>query len=159
MSTVIEPVYFRAVLRPNPPLPPLLRKLLITVVATLNLAFALMFLLRGAWPVTPFMGADVLFLAWALASSSKSAKRREEVRVTRSELRVDYYPPQGKPISVELNPYWVRVYVDEPPKGSNVVTLASHGRRLRIGSFLPPRDRLSLAQALRAALDRARQAF
>ncbi|HEX3429974.1 MAG TPA: DUF2244 domain-containing protein [Rhizomicrobium sp.] len=157
MSTVSDPVYFKAVLRPNPPLPASLRNLLITVVAAFNLAFAIMFLLRGAWPVTPFMGADVLFLAWALSISSKAGNRREEVQVTRSKLRVDYYPPQANLTWVELNPYWVRIYVDEPLNGRTAVTLASHGRRLRIGAFLPPDDRLSLAQALRSALDNARQ--
>jgi len=156
MSASSDPVYFKAVLRPNPPLPASLRMLLIIIVATLNLGFALMFLLDGAWPVTPFMGADVLFLAWALSNNSKGAKRREEVRLTRSELRVEWYPAKGRPSRVELNPYWVRVYLDNARDGRSAITLASHGRRLQIGSFLPPRDRVSLVAALGSALDSAR---
>jgi uncharacterized membrane protein len=157
MSGPNEPIYFKAVLRPSPPLPTHLRALVIVVVAAFNLSFALMFVLRGAWPVTPFMGADVLFLAWALSSSSKSANRREEVRLTRSELRVDYHPPRGPATCSEMNPYWVRIYLDEPTGGRSAVILASHGRRLQIGAFLALRDRISLVEALKSALEDVRQ--
>ena len=153
-----DTIYFSAVLTPNPCLSITGRRVLLAAVTTLNLAFATMFVFQDAWPVTPFMGADILLLAWALWRSGRAAKRREEVRVTCSELRVDYYPPNGNPTSAGLNPYWVRVHLDEKSGGAGSILLASHGRRLRIGAFLPPRDRLVLAQALTSALATARQA-
>lgn len=58
-----DPIYFEAVLRPNPPLPPVACFCLVAVVAAMNFTIALIFILRGAWPVTPFMGADGFALA------------------------------------------------------------------------------------------------
>jgi uncharacterized membrane protein len=152
-----DPIYFKAVLRPNPPLPPIACSCLVAIVAAINVIIALIFVLRGAWPVTPFMGLDVLILAWAFFSSSKAAKAREELQLTRSELRVDYYPARGEPRHVGLNPYWVQVRLDEPVWGRVAITLASHGRRFQIGSFLSPDDRVSFAKALISALGLARQ--
>lgn len=151
------PIYFKAVLRPNPPLPPAACLCLLAAVAAINIGIALLFILRGAWPVTPFMGGDVLFLAWAFAISSKAAKTREELEVSRSELRVDYYPARGAPRHVELNPYWVKVELHEPLWGRSAIMLASHGKRLQIGAFLSQDDRAALAKALVSALGAARQ--
>src|SRR5215469_3375939 len=151
-----EPIYFKAVLRPNPPLPAIACLCLVAAVAAVNIAIALMFVLRGAWPVTPFMGVDVLALAWAFFSSNRAAKRREELALSSSELRVDYYPARGEPMRVGMNPYWVKVELNEPLWGRSAITLASHGKRLQIGSFLSPGDRASFAKALIRALGMTR---
>ena len=157
MFTRDEPIYFKAVLRPNPPLSAVACICLVAGVAAVNVIIALIFILRGAWPVTPFMGADVLIFAWALFSSTGAAKTREELWLSRSELRVDYYPAHGAPRHVGLNPYWVQVRLEEPVGGRSTIALASHGRRLQIGSFLSPSDRSSLAKALVSALGIARK--
>lgn len=156
MPTCDEPVYFRAVLRPNPPLPPVACICLVAAVAVANLTIAVVLVLRGAWPVTPFMGMDVLVLAWAFISSSKAAKKREELELRTSELRIDYYPARGEPRRVGLNPYWVKVELDEPLRGPSAITLASHGKQLQIGSFLSPEERMSFARELIRALGMAR---
>ena len=153
MSAVADTVLFDATLRPNPPMRPAVLKLVIAVVAIINLTFGTFFVIRGAWPITPFMGADIAFLGWAFHASVVAARRREELRVTRSVLCVDRYPPRGTPVHIEFNPYWVRVEFEE---NSKQLTLASHGRREQIGSFLPPGERLTIAQALRGAIREAR---
>jgi len=151
------PIYFNAVLRPNSSMSPQARHCVVAALAVMNTIFAVFFVLRGAWPVAPFMGTDVLLLAWALYISSRAANLREEVRVTRSVLHVDYFPRCGKPTRIQLNPYWVRVRIDDGAPGRGAISLASHGRVLRIGSFLSLQERRSLASALRFALERARQ--
>jgi len=158
MSTRDDPIYFKAVLRPNPALPPVACLCLVAAVAAMNIVIALILVLRGAWPVAPFMGADVLALAWAFVSTSKAARIREELRLTRSELRVDHYPARGEPKRVGLNPYWVQVRLEERVRGRSAITLTSHGRWLEIGSFLSAGDRISFAKALIGALAAARQA-
>lgn len=154
-----ERIYFKAVLRPNPPLAPVACVCLLAAVAVTNIAIALLFVLRGAWPVTPFMGADVLVLAWAFRSSSRAARTREELELRRSELCIDYYPAHGEPRHVGLNPYWVRVELDEPLPGRGAIILVNHNKRLQIGSFLSAGDRASFATALSSALRMARQSF
>lgn len=152
-----DTVLFNTTLRPNPPMSAAVLKLVLAIIATMNLAIAIWFVSRGAWPVTPFMGADVALLGWALHASRVAARRREELRVTSSSLCLDRVPPRGSPTHVEFNPYWVRVELEEPPQSASRLTLRSHGRVEQIGAFLPPAERRNVAQALKAALWKARE--
>jgi len=103
------------------------------------------------------MGADVALLAWALNAARVAARAFEEIRLTPLKLLVRKHPPRGADTLVELNPYWVRVQMDDPPARTSQLILWSHGRAIQIGRFLDPRERLSFARALRAALGHARQ--
>ena len=156
MNTTAETVLFDATLRPNPPMSAFALRLVVCVLAVFNIGFGLLFILRGAWPVTPFMGADVLFLAWALHVTRIAARTSEQVRLTPAALLVSRRPARGQAIDISLNPYWVRVEMDDPPESRSKLLLWSHGKSVQIGSFLAPGDRLSLARALKAALGRAR---
>lgn len=153
-----DTVFLDVTLRPNPPMSTFALRLIVAAVATLNLGFGLLFVLRGAWPVTPFMGADVLFLAWALNATRIAANAFERVRLTAIVLSIQKHPVHGTNGEVTLNPYWVRVDMDDPPTSTSRLLLWSHGRALQIGRFLPPTERLHVARALRQALTRARAA-
>jgi uncharacterized membrane protein len=150
-----EALLFDATLRPNPPMSASVLKVVIAIVASINFGFGGWFVMHGAWPITPFMGADVAFLAWAFHASHRAARLREVLRVTRSLLSVDRIPPRGRPQRFEFNPYWVRVELESSVRG-NRLTLTSHGRREQIGAFLPPGEKMSVARALNAAIGRAR---
>jgi uncharacterized membrane protein len=152
-----EPVLFEATLRPNPPMPPGALRLVLALVASVNLAFGLFFVLRGAWLVTPFMGLDIALLAWAFRASVRASRRSERVVLTPSNLVVERRPSEGPPSALALNPYWVRVEMEDPPEHWSPLTLWSHGKGVRLGMFLPPADRLDLARSLKAALRRARE--
>jgi len=154
-----ETVLLDTVLRPTPPLSPRVLLAILMIVAALNFAFALYFVLRGAWPVTPFMGLDVALLAWAFRASLRAAKNEEHIYLTRRILRIVRRPPDRAAVETTLNPYWVRVQLEEPPGRSSRLVLWSHGKGVRIGAFLPPLERASLAERLKSALHAARSAF
>jgi uncharacterized membrane protein len=105
----------------------------------------------------PFLGADIALLAWGLRASTLAARREERVRVTPQELHIACIPPKGARTDVSLNPYWVRVHMDEPADHWSQLTLWSKGRGWRIGSFLAPTERakfaVQLKDAVRAAKD------
>ncbi|MGH6889724.1 MAG: DUF2244 domain-containing protein [Rhizomicrobium sp.] len=157
MESATGAVLYRVTLRPNPPMSRAALLSVLFVVAAIDLAFAIWFLLRGAWPITPFMGADVALLAWAFFASRKAARRYEDVSLTTNRLRIERHEPRGPATPVEFNPYWVRVELKEPMETGTGVTLRSHGRAVQIGTFLAPPQKLSVASALRAALQRARE--
>ncbi len=144
------------VLRPSPPMSPRILLAVLLLVAFINVAIALYFVLRGAWPIAPFMGADVALLAWAFRASLKAAKREERVTLTASLLRIARRPPKGLGDEIRFNPYWVRVQMDDPPDHWSQLTVWSHGKGLKIGSFLAPEERASFAETLKNALRRAR---
>lgn len=144
------------ILRPAPTLPPKALLIILVIVAAINLAFMIGFWLRGAWPIAPFMGADVVLLGWAFWQSRIAAEREERVTLTRSVLQVLRIPAPKDAAEISLNPYWVRVEMDDPPKPGSQLTLWSHGKGIRIGGFLPPLERVAAAKRLKAALWRAK---
>lgn len=104
----------------------------------------------------PFMGADILLLAWAFRASTHTAKREEHIVLTPSLLNIARKSPEGAVSEVVFNPYWVRVDIADPPEHGSQLTLWSHGKGVRIGSFLPPQERASFAERLKSALRAAR---
>lgn len=151
-----EPVLLDRVLRPAPPLSPRALNYVLLAVVAMNLAIATPFVLRGLWPVTPFMGLDVILLAWAFRASHDAARREEHVVLTPSRLSIARRAPDRREKLTEINPYWARVQMDDPPEHWSQLTVWSHGKGIRLGAFLPPAERASFAETLRAALSRAR---
>ena len=151
-----DDILLDAVLRPSPPLAPKILLAILAAVCLINISFALSFILRGAWPIAPFLGLDVALLAWAFRASSRAAKREERVTLTPAELVVARIPPDGPRRQWAFNPYWVRVEMDDPPEHGSQLTLWSHGKFLRIGQFLAPEERARFAKTLRSALRSAR---
>jgi len=154
-----ETVLLDTVLKPAPPMSPRALSTILGIVIAINAAFAIYFVSRGAWPMMPFMGIDIALLAWAFRASTRAASREEHVVLTPSLLNIARKSPEGAINEVALNPYWVRVQLEEPAGRASQLTLWSHGRSVRIGSFLPPLERLSFGEQLKAALHRARTAL
>lgn len=147
---------FNAVLTPHRSLSPGGFWLVMGGVALFSFAAGLAFLWKGAWPVLGFLGVDVALVYFAFRANYRSGHLYETVRLTRSELAVQRVLPSGQMRGWSFQPYWLRVHIDEPPVPGSQLTLTSHGRSLAIGAFLSPGERLELANALRAALSRAR---
>ncbi len=149
-----ESLLFDAVLYPHRSLPPRGFAILMILVASVSFAAGLAFLLMGAWPVMGFFGLDVLLIYVAFRMNYRAGRTRETVRMSRAELSIQRHLPSGKMLSWSFQPYWLRVEMDDPPGDRSELALTSHGRRLVIGAFLSPAERLEVARALRAALAR-----
>jgi uncharacterized membrane protein len=145
-----------ATLRPNPPMSPRALLVVLVLVATINLVFALSFVLRGAWPIAPFLGLDVALLAWALRESSIAARAFERITLTVSYLRIARHPARGNPSEIALNPYWVRVDFPDTGLPGAQLWLRSHGKSVQVGGFLGAEERSTFASALKSALRAAR---
>lgn len=152
-----DPVLLDAVLRPSPPMPLRAQRTLLGVVVVINLVFAAWFLAHGAWPVMPFLGADIALLAWALRASTNAAKREERITVTPEELHIACISPKGARKDITLNPYWTRVHWEEPSDHWTQLTLWCKGRGWLIGAFLAPDERAKFALTLKDALRDARE--
>jgi len=144
------------VLRPNPPMTPGVLLIILGVVLAMNVAFGILFLMRGAWPVAPFMGADVALLAWAFRASHDAARGYEHVILTPSELTVARHPARGAGSKTVLNPYWVNVQLEQSEDMPRKLLLRTHGKTFQVGSFLGPGERRSFGEALKKALGCAR---
>lgn len=149
-------VVFDAVLEPHASLAPRGFLALMAAISLISFAAGAAFIAIGAWPVFGFFGLDALLLYFAFRLSYRRARRYETLRLTETALTVERVKPDGARESFDFQPYWLRVVMDDPPRHDSALVLTSHGRSLIVGSFLAPAERLEVARALNAALDRVK---
>jgi uncharacterized membrane protein len=126
------------------------------VVGLVSFCAGIAFVLIGAWPVFGFFGLDVLLVYLAFKLNYRDARRYETVRLTDSLLTVERVAPSGRRERWRFQPYWLQVEIDERTASRRALMLRSHGRILEIGSFLTPDEKVDLANALRAELNKLR---
>ena len=152
-----DTVVFSAVLRPYRSLNPRGFGVLMAAIALCSFFIGLAFWLMGAWPVVGFCSLDVLLIQLAFRLNYRDARAAEEVHLTRDRLSIIQISPRGVARETGFNPYWARLEVERQPDiGVAALAVASHGVRLAIGSFLPPVERESFAEAFSAALAKVR---
>ena len=149
-------ILFDAVLEPNRPLKAGAMLLVLGSVGAISAGMGFYLLAQGAWPVTPFLGADAALLAWAFFACARSSRRRERLLLTREKLTIERFSPDGRCMREDLNPYWLQVEHHDPEHVGAELALVSRGKRWVVGQFLGASERASLADALRAALGEAR---
>jgi uncharacterized membrane protein len=149
------PALFDAVLYPNRSLGRFGFHLLMAAIVLVSAAIGAAFVRAGAWPVTGFLGADVLLLYLAFRWNYRQGRRAEFIRLHGAELAVGRVEPSGQRREWRFDANWVRVAIDD---ARQQLTLSSHGRSLAIAAFLSPEERVELGRALRAALAAHRRA-
>lgn len=143
---------FEAILYPNRSLPNQGFIAVMAIVITVNLTLGIFFYTLGAWPVLGFCGLDI-FLVWlAFKLSYRQGRLHERVRLTDDALWVSRVLPSGHETRWRLEPYWTQVRIDNPNAHEARLSLVSKGRRLILGSFLSPKERVAFGRRLDAAL-------
>lgn len=152
-------VFFDARLTPHRSLSPRGFLILMALIALISFLAGVAFALKGAWPVFGFFGLDAALIFLAFRANYRQARAFETVTLTAQDLLVRRVSAVGKERVWRFEPHWVRIEMDDPPEHDSPLTVTSHGRRLAIGAFLTPEERLGLARALRAALAERRAAL
>jgi uncharacterized membrane protein len=116
----------------------------------------LLFFMLGAWPVMGFMGLDVALVYVAFRLNFRALRLCETVDLTQAALTVTRIAPSGRSQSWSFNPYWVRLNLEPRLGRSSELSIASHGKRVVIASFLTDEEREDFASALSLALSSAR---
>jgi uncharacterized membrane protein len=132
--------------------------ILMSVLAGLSFAGGIVFWSIGAWPVVGFVGLDVALVYWAFRASYAGGRAYEQLRLWPDSLLVRRMNPAGIEETYAFQPYWLRVEIEALRGRQTRLMLISHGRSLAIGTFLAPEERAALAQKLREALARLKQA-
>jgi len=107
------PCDFRCRLEPNRPLGPKGSRC-DRICRARQLCYRCHVRIARAWPVTPFFGADVALLAFAMNASVKAARRRERLILTSERCLSSASAPMASTRCEELNPYWLRVDHEDP---------------------------------------------
>jgi len=147
---------FHALLYPNRSLSSDGFKRVLALIVGANLLNAIIYLTVGAWPVAFFCGVDILVVWLAFKISYAQGRRHERVMLTDDALWVSRVLPSGHETRWKLSPFWVRLHIQRPVEHETQLKLTEKGRTLIIGSFLSPKERGELADALDRALTDAR---
>jgi uncharacterized membrane protein len=127
---------------------------LMIVMVGINLAGGLLFLVAGAWPITGFMGLDVLLVWWAFRANFADGRRAERIVVQDDLVTLQRISPAGHRETLEFNRRWLRVELefDEAREIVGRLLLSYRGALTEVGSFLGADERKSLSKELRQAL-------
>lgn len=151
-----EDFAFHALLTPNRSLSWEGFRQVMAVVIGVNIVNAMIYFSVGAWPVVFFCGVDIVIVWLAFKLSYAQGRRHERVMLTDEALWVARVLPSGHETRWKLNPYWVRVEIDRPVQHDTQLRLVEKGKTLILGSFLSPKERGEVADALSTALRNAR---
>ena len=151
-----EKPLFTAILRPHRSLSPLGYKVVLGVVAAVNVFFAGYFALVAAWPMIFFCLIDFLAVMLAFEISFRDGRSFERIELTADKLQIDYISPTKPPARICLQPFWTRLEFEEPVRHDSQVRLVSKGETAIVGAFMAPEERARFARSMRDALAKAR---
>jgi uncharacterized membrane protein len=147
---------FRAVLKPHRSLSPKGFLILMGLLSGLSFATGLTFALAGAWPVFAFFGLDVALVYLAFKLSYRSGRAYELVELTPAALVLTRVDAAGRRQSINFNPYWARIELDEKPDGRTDLQVALRHQRFSFGHCLNDDEKRDFAVELHAAMVAAR---
>jgi uncharacterized membrane protein len=158
-SASLGDLFFERVLLPHRSLPQRGFHVMMGVLGVMSLAVGIGFVSVGAWPVTGFFGLDVALVYAAFRLNYRSARRSETLRLGRDAFTVERVSARGRRSMWRFQPFWLRIVLEERDPDRTRLFVASHGRALAIGDFLPPAARRELAATIRDALAHWRAAI
>ncbi|MFV0475702.1 MAG: DUF2244 domain-containing protein [Pikeienuella sp.] len=125
-------------------------------------AMALPVLALSATPaaaaLAPYAGAAFLALWGLMRLSYRSGRLTEEIRLWPDAIAVERREPKGLIRRWSANPYWVAIDIGDTRDCESYLTLRGAGRRIELGAFLTPEERVALAGELRARIARLNRA-
>ncbi|WP_118136643.1 DUF2244 domain-containing protein [Oceanicella sp. SM1341] len=111
---------------------------------------------RALWVMLPFAGLHVGLLWLFMRRNYRDARITEEVKLWPDLMTVERRDPGGRVRHWHANPYWVRLEIAREGRPENYLTLTGNGRRIELGAFLSPEERLTLHDELSLAIARSR---
>jgi uncharacterized membrane protein len=148
---------FAATLTPHRSLTPTGKRVVIGLVAALALVPGIVFYVAGAWPVVGFMGLDVLAIWLALTVSMRGGKAYEVVTLWPGALELKRMDAKGHEETLGFVPADLRFVIDRDyNERVTGLWLRERERRVALGSFLSPDEKLSFAKVFGTALRKAR---
>ncbi len=153
MSTI----YLDAVLEPPRSLSRRGLNRVMMILGGMSLVSGLGFLLMGAWPVTGFMGLEVLAVWLGFRWSARAQTARTYVRVTADAVTLRKVDGWGRERRARVSSYFARVEFDRAASGPHALRLATSRVVYPLGEHLTPPERESFARRLTQALGDARR--
>lgn len=153
MSTI----YLDAVLEPPRSLSPRGFNRVMAVLGGMSFLAGLVFIWRGAWPVTGFLGLEILALWLVFRFSFRAQRARTYIRVTAEAVDLRKVDGWGRERRASLASHFARVEFDRQAAGPHALRVAASAKAYIVGEFLTPRERETFARRLAQAISDARR--
>lgn len=151
LRTEAEPVVRDWLMKRNCSVSPRQFVLFYASLALFSTVIAASLLVRGAWPVLPFTGIELLVVGVAFVIYARHAVDYERIRLYPNRLVIEQVSAQ-RVTQFEFNPRWVRIEHGASPR--DPVKVVSRGQTVVVGVHLAHYRRAPFANELRAALAR-----
>ena len=139
---------FRVTFRPNSALSAGNKQKVIVLLTIIPCVIGIAFCFLGAWLVLPFVGLEVVALAYAFYYVNRHEADYESISIEGDSLVI--VSCLGEQVSQQvINPYWVKVVQHELPNGELHLYLQSHGKEIEVGRYLTRKQRELLAKQLK----------
>lgn len=150
MAPSVESPPFVHMSRPNRSLGVVARRWVLGMIAATTLGVAAGAMAFGAWPVMPFAGLEVAFLAFAFRVLGRHDADFERLEVGEHEVRLEARDASRHTRFVANRP-WARVEVAGRGRRCTL-RLAYAGRAVPLGRMLSDEGRRQLAESLRGRI-------
>jgi uncharacterized membrane protein len=151
---------FAATIRPHRSLGQTGFRILMILCALVAGVMALRFIALGFWPVSGFLGLDLIGLYVAFRVSYRRGRSFEEVVLTPIELMIRRVTHRGEAREWRLNPLWTRLHRENDEEfGVQRLALVSRGERITIAGELSPPEREHFADEFGQALQRVKRGY
>lgn len=139
---------FKVTFKPNSALSAISKKRVIILLTLIPCVIGIAFLFLGAWPILPFVGLEIVALAYAFYYVNKHEADYESISIEGDSLLIEHCV--GQTVSQhEISPYWVKVLQHELANGELHLYLQSHGKEIEVGRYLTRKQRELLAKQLK----------
>ena len=139
---------FKVTFKPNSALSAVSKQRIIILLTLIPCIIGIVFCFLGAWPILPFVGLEVVALAYAFFYINKHEADYESISIEGESLIVERCVAENISQHV-INSYWVKVVQHELPNGELHLYLQSHGKELEVGRYLTRKQRELLAKQLK----------
>ena len=139
---------FRVTFKPNSALSAVNKQKVIVLLTLIPCAIGVAFCILGAWLVLPFVGLEIVALAYAFYYVNQHETDYESISIDGDNLVVERCIGENVTQQI-INPYWVKVIQHELANGELHLYLQTHGKVIEIGSYLTRKQRELLARQLK----------
>jgi uncharacterized membrane protein len=115
-----------------------------------SLAFSMIFVVLGFWPVLPFWALEMLVLGFALHASMQRRRYTQTLTISDAQISLVTRTRRGAQ-KQEFARHWAKVRLRSPHTRlyPSRLMIESSGRAFEVGSFLTEEERCLLAERLR----------
>ncbi len=149
-----DEIHFRRVLFPHRSAGGVILFRVLLLLAIVLTALSMAFIALGAWPVSGFLGLELVLLAGAFWFNVRRRLMHETIDLTERKLIVERFDSYGGRHRWTFQPHWLRLCIQCRDGRNTGLELRSHGRSIVVGAFLAPDEIGELGLMLEDALRR-----